>query len=393
MTLHRREILTAGALAPLLAACAPSRGGTSPSASGTPSAPGPSPTDPSSTTSTPPSPSAGPTAQQARKLAGRCLLVGMQVDSDPGQVADLVAEHRLAGAFFLGNWQTTQAIRDAASGVHAAARRAGTGGALVAADQEGGLVHNLRSQAFATVPSAERLGKGDPATAQKLAATTATQMSSAGLNMVLAPVADVVDPDVGADNAPVGALHRGYGTSPELVSRFVTAAVKGFRSGGVATSIKHFPGLGAVRSNTDLAPATDRTTGADSPTLASFRAGIAAGSSTVMVSSAVYTRIDAGSPAAFSRAVITDLLRGRLGFDGVVVSDDLGAAKAVADTPARRRAARFVTAGGDLALCADPSLVPDMIDGLVEAAAEPAFAAALRASAARIDALVRAVGR
>ncbi|AXE38898.1 glycoside hydrolase family 3 N-terminal domain-containing protein [Acidipropionibacterium virtanenii] len=391
MTLHRRELLTAGALLPLLAACGSSESGSSPGASGTDSseATGTAPTPSESTTAA----SATPSSTGPKMLAGRCLMVGMTPDADIDEIADLVSGHRLAGAFLLGSWTSTSQITEAVAALHRAARSTGLPGALVAADQEGGLVHNLQSEAFTTVPSAERLGQGDPATCQRLAATTGAEMRKAGLNMVLAPVADVVDPEVGADNAPVGALHRGYGTDPQKVGRFVTAAVKGFTGAGIVTSIKHFPGLGAVRTNTDLGAATDRTTGADSATLASFRAGIAAGSQTVMISSAVYSRIDPDSPAVFSRAVVTDLLRSRLGFSGVVVSDDLGAAKAVAATPAGRRATRFLRAGGDLVLCADPSLVPSMVSGLVDAAGDSSFARTLAASARRVDRLVSGAAR
>ncbi|AMS04561.1 glycoside hydrolase family 3 protein [Acidipropionibacterium acidipropionici] len=387
MTLFRREILTAGALVPLLTACGSSEPGTSPAPSATGGTPG---------SATTPSPTAGATASRTPTspalLAGRCLMVGMTPEADVDEIAELVRRHHLAGAFMLGSWTSTSAIKEAASSLHRAARAAGATRALVAADQEGGLVHNLRSEAFTEVPSAERLGRGDPATCRRLSATTGSQMARAGLNMVLAPVADVVDPDLGADNAPIGALHRGYGTDPQLVSRFVTAAVQGFTGSGVATSIKHFPGLGAVGTNTDLGSATDRTTAASSPGLASFRAGISAGSQTVMVSSAVYSRIDPASPAVFSSKVVTDLLRGRMGFSGVVVSDDLGAAKAVAETPARRRATRFLQAGGDLVLCADPSLVATMASGLVDAASDSSFATTLAASAGRVDKLVARVG-
>jgi len=105
----------------------------------------------------------------------------------------------------------------------------------------------------------------------------------------------------------------------------------------------------------------------------------------VMVSSAVYTRIDATQPAAFSRAVVTDLLRTRLGFGGVVISDDLGRAVAVAGVPAAQRAVRFVAAGGDLVLTVDPQTAGPMIDALVaRAATDPEFATALTASARRV---------
>ncbi|MDN5996231.1 glycoside hydrolase family 3 N-terminal domain-containing protein [Acidipropionibacterium jensenii] len=395
MSISRRALLVCGALAPTLSACA----GRAPSGADpvTGSAPTSRSSSLSSSTSRTPAtttarhsgtPSAAPassTRTSARQpVAGHCLMVGLPAGSDLERVATLVTRHRLAGVFMLGHWTSTSAIREATAAIHRAARAAGLPRAIIAADQEGGLVHNLTSPAFTPMPSAERLGAGDPAVCLSLASTAGSQMRRAGLNLVLAPVADVVDPRLGSANAPIGALHRGYGTNPDTVARFVTAAVTGFRQGGVATSVKHFPGLGAVRANTDLAVATDTTTSVTSPGLKSFRAGIAAGSQTVMVSSAVYSRIDPARPAVFSTAVVTDLLRGRLGFSGVVVSDDLGAARAVAQVPAAERARRFLDAGGDLALCADPSLVPAMVEGL-RVDRSPARVAR---SAARVEALI-----
>ena len=123
------------------------------------------------------------------------------------------------------------------------------------------------------------------------------------MTLDLAPVADVVDPDLGEANEPVGALDRGFGTDPARVSDAVTAFVEGLDQGGVHATLKHFPGLGRVRENTDFAGAADTRTGVDDPGLASFRAGIAAGAPVVMMSSAVYERIDPDNRALFSRAV------------------------------------------------------------------------------------------
>ena len=79
-----------------------------------------------------------------------------------------------------------------------------------------------------------------------------------------------------------------------------------------------------------------------------------------MVGSAIYSRIDPGVNATFSKAIITDLLRHQLGYDGVVITDDVGAAKAVAATPVGQRATKFVDAGGDIVLTARPDTVPTM---------------------------------
>jgi beta-N-acetylhexosaminidase len=95
-----------------------------------------------------------------------------------------------------------------------------------------------------------------------------------------------------------------------------------------------------------------------------------------MTSSAVYSTIDPAAPAAFSPAVVTDLLRGRLRFRGVVVSDDLGNAKAVESVPVGERAVRFLAAGGTLVLTVDPTIVPAMIDAVrARADADAGFAA------------------
>ena len=167
----------------------------------------------------------------------------------------------------------------------------------------------------------------------------------------------------------------------------MVAAVGGLQQGGVSATLKHFPGLGRVTGNTDLTASgtTDATTTADDPYLEPFRAGIQAGADLVMVSSAMYAKLDPANRAAFSRPVVTGLLRETLGYDGVVISDDLGAAVAVADTPPAERATRFVAAGGDIVLTGLPQTVPTMAGALRDkAAAEPAFAAQVDAAATRV---------
>jgi beta-N-acetylhexosaminidase len=121
------------------------------------------------------------------------------------------------------------------------------------------------------------------------------------------------------------------------------------RQVGVAATLKHFPGLGRATGNTDSDPtATDPTTRHDR-LLGPFAAGVAARSPFVMVSSATYPRITPVRRACFSSAVIRDMLRGDLGFDGVVLSDSFGSAS-VSSVPPGRRAIRFLTAGGTMVL-------------------------------------------
>jgi beta-N-acetylhexosaminidase len=272
----------------------------------------------------------------------------------------------------------------AVSGTVRAAQAAADVPLLVSTDQEGGRVQDLAGAGFTRIPSAAVQAR-DGAGLRADAAGWGRELAAAGVGLDLAPVADVVDPALGKDNAPVGALDRGYGTDPDVVGPSVAAFVGGMGQSGVATTLKHFPGLGQVRQNTDFAgTVVDTTTTRDDPGLASFRAGIAAGAGAVMVSSARYTRIDPENPALFSRTIVTDVLRGDLGFGGVVMTDDVGAAAALADVRVGQRAVRFVAAGGDLVLTVRPGDVAPMVDALVAAADDPAFAARLDESARRV---------
>ena len=113
------------------------------------------------------------------------------------------------------------------------------------------------------------------------------------------------------------------------------AYIEGMAQAGVATTAKHFPGLGKVQGNTDFtAGVTDTVTTINDPDLASFQSAINAGAPFVMVALALYTQIDPVHFAVFSPMVIQQMLRQRMGFKGVIVSDDIGEAQQVASIPA-----------------------------------------------------------
>jgi beta-N-acetylhexosaminidase len=153
----------------------------------------------------------------------------------------------------------------------------------------------------------------------------------------------------------------------------------------VQATLKHFPGLGRVHANTDFSDAAvDRVTDGDDPFLEPFAAGIDAGAGAVMMSSARYPRLDGAKPAVFSARIIS-LLRDRLGFQGLVISDDLGQAKAVRNTPVGQRAVSFIAAGGDLVLTVRPADLLPMRDALMAAARKsPAFRARLDEAALHV---------
>jgi beta-N-acetylhexosaminidase len=234
-------------------------------------------------------------------------------------------------------------------------------GLQVASDQEGGRVQVLNGPGFSAIPSGLAQGSLPTATLRAQAAGWAGQLKAAGVDLNLAPVADVVPAALGARNIPIGSFQREYGHTAGTVTSHTGAFAAGFAQAGVMTTFKHFPGLGQVIGNTDTtAGVVDSVTTADSSSLTPFRAGIRAGAPFVMVSSATYTRIDPQHLAAFSPTVIDHLLRSRFGFKGVVISDDLGNAVAVRSFSPAQRAVNFIAAGGDMVLTVRPSTVPAM---------------------------------
>jgi beta-N-acetylhexosaminidase len=162
---------------------------------------------------------------------------------------------------------------------------------------------------------------------------------------------------------------------------------------GVMTVAKHFPGLGRVTGNTDVTPdVVDNVTTADDPYLNSFRAAIGAGVPMVMVALATYTKIDPTELAVFSPTVMR-LLRGGLGFGGVIVSDDMGQAAAVQAIPLAARATGFLTAGGDLVTSQSLGPAEQMAAAvLAKASVNAAFRATVDAAAQRVLVAKQAAG-
>ena len=170
------------------------------------------------------------------------------------------------------------------------------------------------------------------------------------------------------------------------------ASIRGLRAGGVAGTAKHFPGLGGATVNTDDGPATVRTPIARD--LVPFRAAIAQAVPLVMLSHASYPELDARSIASQSRPIVTELLRRRLGFEGVIVTDSLEADAVLARSGVAEAAERSIRAGADLILMTGSASWNEVFPRLVAAArADPAFRERIRASAARVLALKRALLR
>jgi len=221
---------------------------------------------------------------------------------------------------------------------------------IVAIDQEGGIVSRL-SPPFTIVPSAMAQGEtGDPAVATACARITGEQLRAMGINVNFAPVLDV---NINPRN-PVIAT-RAFGDDPALVTEFGLAALAGYEATGIIATAKHFPGHGdtAIDSHLGLPVVTHRRERLDAVEFAPFRAAIAAGIPAIMSAHIVYIAFD-DRPATLSRPILSDLLRGEFGFDGVIFTDALDM-QAVAKRYGQAGAARRAKAAGvDIALPVGP---------------------------------------
>ncbi|GAA1594890.1 glycoside hydrolase family 3 protein [Kribbella sancticallisti] len=355
---------------------------------------------PSQTSPTSQTPSQTPSAQPAacvdqklqaltlREQAAQLIMTGISTNGMTSAERSIVSAQTPGGLLLMGPGGSLAHTRTAMA---TATRTSTVKGVrpFIAADQEGGKIQRLKGAGFDRIPSANVQSTWSASKLTSEAKGWGNQLKQAGVNIDLAPVADVVPASLRDSNEPVGALDRGYGSTPGPVGQHVVAFIKGMDAAGVMTSVKHFPGLGKVKGNTDFsAGVVDNVTVRGDDDLAPFAAGIKAGSDMVMVATATYARIDPENRAVFSPTIIQGMLRGDLGFGGVVITDDVGAAAEVASVPAGQRATRFVAAGGDIVITAKASLTSTMVNALVtKAQQDKAFAAVLKSSVRRVLAL------
>lgn len=297
------------------------------------------------------------------------LFMGGLAAGKPDQKKVQVLRQYHVGSVFLAGRSTagTKATKTLVDGLQAKADTVSGHrvGLLVSTDQEGGQVQVLAGPGFSTIPSALTQGSWSASKLRSEAAGWAKQLKAAGVNLNLAPVADVVPASLGKNNAPIGRYDREFGHTAATVTPHSDAFAAGFAQAKVLATLKHFPGLGSVRGNTDTtAGVVDSVTTSKSSSITPFSSGIKAGAPFVMISSATYSKIDPKHQAVFSSTVIQGMLRKALGFKGVVISDDIGNAVAVKAVPLGERAVNFLSAGGDLVLTVEPNVIPAMADAV-----------------------------
>jgi beta-N-acetylhexosaminidase len=328
---------------------------------------------------------------------GQLFMVGAPAAGDAGQTLPLLRQFHVGSVVLTGRSSLgVEATAHTTAVLQSEARSTSSVGLplLIATDQEGGMVQVLGGPGFSSLPSALQQGATPVDSLRAQAQAWGFELHAAGVNVDLAPVLDVV-PDSGAmSNAPIGAFDRQFGQDPANVAEHGLAFIRGMKNAGVSPTIKHFPGLGRVNGNPDNSSAvTDDVTSRHDAYLMPFAAAIRAGAPIVMVSTATYRLLDPNSPAAFSRTIVTGILRGDLSFTGLVISDDLGRAVQVRGWSLGERAVDFISAGGDLVLTVEPKVVPEMIAAVIsKAQGDPVFRAQVDAAALRVLSAKRAQG-
>jgi beta-N-acetylhexosaminidase len=283
-----------------------------------------------------------------RELAGQRIIAGFNGTSPPRAVRKAIANGDLAGVIlFSRNVPDHATARSLIGRLQSIKRPRGLRDPLlVMIDQEGGEVKRLSG---APTASAQQMGKRGGAFSRDQGTATASNLRGVGVNVDLAPVLDV-----GRPGGAIASEHRSFGSSAEQVSSTAIPFAGAVQSGGIAATGKHFPGLGAAGTNTDLAAQTinlskDQLRSIDEKPYQSL---ISQGGDLVMLSVATYPAFS-DRPAALAAAIATGELRQHLGFNGVSVSDSLESAAAQAFGGPAKVAVAGAKAGTDLLLFGD----------------------------------------
>jgi beta-N-acetylhexosaminidase len=320
-----------------------------------------------------PSPAPTATAPPLRDRIAQMLLVGFRGTTlvEAAATARDISDRGLGGVLLFsvdqltGGERNIQSPGQLASLVSDLAGLATGAPLLVAVDQEGGRVARLGpANGFAATPSAAEMGRGEPGQTRAVAHAMAETLASVGVTLNLAPVVDLA---VNPDNPIIAGVDRSFGADPSVVIAHATAFVEAHHDMGIRCALKHFPGQGSAGGDTHLG-VVDVTGAWTEQELEPFDALVDAGLADAILTAHIFNAdLDPDHPATLSRATITGILRGRLAFDGVVISDDLQMG-AIRDAYGYEEAvALAIEAGVDLLLVAnqlvyEPGIVSETID-------------------------------
>jgi beta-N-acetylhexosaminidase len=259
---------------------------------------------------------------ELNSMVGSLFTVGIASTNADRNALTLIRRHNVGGIIlFARNIENPLQVASLCRRLQEEAIAATGTPLFLAVDQEGGRVARLK-EPFTIQPGATEIGRSPEPLEQaaRFASITATEMSLVGLNMDMAPVLDV--PSGEPERHLLG---RTFGTNPDRVASLGTKVIEELQRKNILAVAKHFPGLG--KANLDphhLLPIIDSPASEiEDRHLVPFKAAIKAGVSGIMTSHAVYTELDPGTPATLSRKIITDLLREKLEFKGLIITDDL----------------------------------------------------------------------
>ena len=258
------------------------------------------------------------------RAAAKMVCAGFHGTTVPGELTDLIARGIGGIVFFSRNVESPQQFADLAADLKDLARERPL---LTSIDQEGGRVMRLR-EPFTIIPPMRAVGAaGDEKLAREIGRVLARELRAVNVDMNLAPVLDV---DTNPDNPVIGA--RSFGRDADLVARMGCALLRGLQDEGVGACGKHFPGHGDTSqdSHVDLPALNHPLERLLTVELRPFKAAIAAGVSAIMSAHVIFRPIDDKFPATLSEPVLNGLLRKRLMYDGVIISDAMDM-KAIAD--------------------------------------------------------------
>lgn len=289
------------------------------------------------------------------------LLIGVAGTELTGQERDWLQHDACAGVvLFSRNFASKAQVSELSQAIRETAPRP----QLVCVDQEGGRVQRFR-EGYSALPPLEGFGKlyaRSPESALRLAEEHAWLMASeiraTGVDLSFAPVVDL-----GRGNRAIG--NRAFSEDPEVVAEFTRAYVRGMHAAGMAATLKHFPGHGSVLEDTHFDTAVDPRTLDEirALDLVPFIAGIRSKADAVMMAHVVYPAV-APEPAGYSKRWIEEILRGELGFHGVVFSDDIGMAAASSAGGVKARVHAHLDGGCDVVLVCHPELVEESLDAI-----------------------------
>lgn len=293
---------------------------------------------------------------------GQLMMIGIHGKSLNDDAKFMLNEYRVGGIIlFDRNMESKDQVKTLITDINKAGKSAGLTPLFIGIDQEGGAVARMDDKLI-KVPPAEEVGKEPVEQAAALAKEVGTELKELGFNINFAPVADL------------GLTYgRSYSTNPDEVVRYAGAVGKAYDEAGLWYSYKHFPGIGKtdvdLHADTSIVPVSKETLlSEDTKVFVDLIKQSKPNTYTIMVSHAMYPQIDPGHPSSLSKAIITDWLRKDMGYNGVVVTDDMDMGALAKHYTFGDMAVQSILAGSDILLvCHEYEHMQEAYNGLMKA--------------------------